>query len=79
MEILILSVYLSLLALHLSGTPSLKTGTCPPSCHAIMASLDLSAAFDTVNIYAVVWCRSNVPISKMSSFKMNPDFGCVLF
>ena len=32
-----------------------------------------------VFIYAVVWFRSNVPISKMSSFKMNPDFGCVLF
>ena len=31
----ILSGYLSLLALHLIGTPSLKIGTSPPSCQLL--------------------------------------------
>ena len=37
----ILSVYQSLLALHLSGTPSLKTGTRPPSCQLLDNCLNM--------------------------------------
>ena len=38
----ILSEYLSLLALHLSGTASLRTGTRPPSCFYLNNRLYMS-------------------------------------
>ena len=45
----ILSGYLSLLALHLSGTPSLRTGSRPPSCFHLNNRLYI------LNIIVTVW------------------------
>ena len=43
----ILSGYQNLLALHLSGTPSLKTGTSPPSCELLDNSLSITLLLES--------------------------------
>ena len=43
----ILSAYLSLLALHLSGNPSMKTVTSPPSCQFLDNRLYILGLQDT--------------------------------